>query len=80
MISLKKRVSCLGVFGDQYKFPEKDIILTSNSTGQTYQTQYRRSEEFQLTGTPLTQRDKTIDYNLLGTLKLLFWWEVYVSC
>ena len=57
MISLEKRVSCLGVVGDQYTFPEKDFILTSNSTGQTYQTQYRR-EEFELTGTPLTQRDK----------------------
>ena len=60
MISLKKRGSCLGVVGDQHKFPEKDFMLTSNSTGQTYQTQYRR-EEFEPTGTPLTQRD----YNLL---------------
>ena len=68
MISLKKRVSCLGVVGDQYKFPEKDFILTSNSTGQTYQTQYRRREEFELTGTPLTQRDKTIDHNLRNGL------------
>ena len=35
MISLKKRVSCLGAVGDQYKFPEKDFILTANCTGQT---------------------------------------------
>ena len=34
----EKRVSCLGVVGVQYKFPEKDFMLTSNSTGQTYQT------------------------------------------
>ena len=29
----EKRVSCLGVVGGQYKFPEKDFILTPNSYG-----------------------------------------------
>ena len=31
----EKRLSCLGVVGDQYKFPEKDFMLTSNSMRMT---------------------------------------------
>ena len=64
MSSLEKRVSCLGVVGDQYKFPEKNFMLISNSTGLTNQTLYRRSEEFLLTGTTLTYGTKTIDNNI----------------
>ena len=63
MSSLKKRVSCLGVVGDQYKFPEKDFMLASNSTGLTNETLLRR-KKLLLTGTPLTFGTETHDNNL----------------